>query len=176
LTLTPYAFRPVAWDDFALLGRWLQAPEVVRWWGDPATELALLRGDMDEPAMTMLIVSHDGTPFAYAQHYEVHAWPQPHFAGLPGGTRAIDAFVGEPAMLGCGHGSAFLRVLAERLVRDGAPLVAIDPGVANLRAQRAYAKAGFRGNTVVATDAGPAVLMLFGGGGPSINAGGVMPA
>jgi aminoglycoside 6'-N-acetyltransferase len=91
----------------------------------------------------------------------VQSWPQPHLAGLPAGTRAIDAFVGEPGMLGCGHGAHFLRLLAERLRHEGAPVVAIDPDVDNLRARRAYAKAGFRGDSVVDTGEGPAVLMLF---------------
>ena len=47
-------------------------------------------------------------------------------------------------MIGRGYGSAFLRLLAKRLMRAGAPAVAIDPDVANLRARRAYEKAGFR--------------------------------
>jgi aminoglycoside 6'-N-acetyltransferase len=155
-----YAFRPVAWDDFANIERWLNSPEVVRWWGDPAKELALLRDDMDEPQMTMLIVEHDGVPFAYAQHYEVHAWPQQHLARLPIGARAIDAFVGEPDMLGRRHGSAFLRLLSDRLLDEGVPLIAIDPGVDNRRARRAYANAGFAGDVAVETEAGPAVLMV----------------
>jgi aminoglycoside 6'-N-acetyltransferase len=64
-------------------------------------------------------------------------------------------------MLGRGHGSAFLRLLAEELKRDGAPVVAIDPGVENLRARRAYARAGFKGDAVVETAEGLAVLMVF---------------
>jgi aminoglycoside 6'-N-acetyltransferase len=47
---------------------------------------------------------------------------------------------------------------------DGAPVVAIDPDVENLRARHAYAKAGFRGEAVMESGAGPAVLMLFGEG------------
>ena len=66
-------------------------------------------------------------------------------------------------MVARGHGSAFLRLLAERLRAEGAPVVAIDPDVGNLRARRAYRKAGFRGDAVVETGAGPAILMIFGG-------------
>ena len=145
-----------------MLERWLRTTEVVRWWGDPQEQAALLRDDLDEPRMVMRIVALAGRPFAYAQDYDVHAWPQPHFAHLPAGTRAIDSFIGEPDMIGQGHGSCYLRLLAQRLRADGAPVVAIDPDVENLRARRAYAKAGFRGETVVETGAGPAVLMLFG--------------
>ena len=111
--------------------------------------------------MTMRIVSFRGRPFAYVQDYAAAAWPQPHFAHLPAGARAIDAFIGEPDMLGRGHGAAFLRRLAERLVAEGAPIVAIDPDVENLRARRAYARAGFVEQGVVETGEGPAMLMIF---------------
>ncbi len=146
-----------------MLGRWLRTPEVVRWWGDPEEQAALLTGDLDETLMVMRIVAHEGRPFAYAQDYAVHSWPQPHLAGLPEGARAIDAFVGEPDMIGRGHGAAFLRLLAERLLAEGAPEVAIDPDVLNHRARRAYASAGFVSEGVVATETGPAVLMRFRG-------------
>ena len=160
---TAYMFRPATAADLPLLSRWLCTPEVIHWWGDPAEQEALLKGDLDEPAMVMRIVSHWGRPFAYVQHYAVQAWPQPHFAHLPRGARAIDAFIGEPGMIGRGHGSAFLRQMALSLKANGAPVVAIDPDAANLRARRAYAKAGFRGEVVSQSGEGPVVVMTFEG-------------
>ncbi len=64
-------------------------------------------------------------------------------------------------MIGHGHGATFLRLLAERLCTEGAPHVAIDPDVDNLRARRAYAKAGFAKEARVATEGGSAVLMIY---------------
>jgi len=162
-SITGYAFRPTLRDDLPMLERWLRAPEVVRWWGDPDEQAALLQQDLDEPAMVMRIVSFAGRPFAYAQDYAVHSWPQPHFADLPTRARAIDTFIGEPDMIGRGHGGAYLRLLAERLRAEGAPVVAIDPDLDNVRAMRAYAKAGFCGSTVVDSAEGPAILMIFQG-------------
>jgi aminoglycoside 6'-N-acetyltransferase len=156
-----YAFRPATRGDLPLLRAWLDTPEVVRWWGDPHEQMALLEEDMNEPRMVMRIVSFEGRPFAYAQDYDVHAWPQPHMSHLPPGSRAIDAFIGKIEMIGRGHGSAFLRLLAEQLTEEGATVVAIDPGVDNIRARRAYQKAGFRGERVVETAAGPAMLMTW---------------
>jgi aminoglycoside 6'-N-acetyltransferase len=158
-----YSFRPVVKGDLSLLEVWLQSPEVIRWWGHPEEQAALLREDLDDPAMVMQIVSFDGKPFAYAQHYAVHTWPQAHFGRLPLGSRAIDAFIGEPDMLGKGHGSVFLWLLAGQLRHEGAPVVAIDPDIQNKRARRAYEKAGFRGDTEVMTSSGSAVLMIFEG-------------
>jgi hypothetical protein len=47
------------------LNEWLRTPEVVRWWGDPEEQAALLRADLlqadlDEPRMAMRIVSFAG--------------------------------------------------------------------------------------------------------------------
>jgi len=91
----------------------------------------------------------------------VACWPQAQFAHLPQGTRAIDAFIGEPTMIDRGHGAAFLRLLAQRLISEGAPLVAIDPDAKNRRAHRAYANAGFVDDPSADTSSDSIVVMLF---------------
>jgi aminoglycoside 6'-N-acetyltransferase len=159
----PYAFRPATANDLPMLRRWLSTPEAIRWWGDPTREAALLEGDLNEPSMAMRIVSFDGRSFAYAQDYDVRSWPQPHLSRFPAGSRAIDAFIGKPDMIGCGHGSAFLRLLAKRLLESGAPEVVIDPAADNIRARHAYARAGFVGDVVMPTESGPVVVMAFRG-------------
>jgi aminoglycoside 6'-N-acetyltransferase len=83
--------------------------------------------------MTVRIDSFRGRPFAYAQNYEVHAWPQAHLTHLPQGTRAVDSFIGLASMVGRGHGAAYLRLRAERLCAQGAPPVAVDPAPDNSR-------------------------------------------
>lgn len=158
-----YQFREAGRDDLPMLRRWLETAEVQRWWGVPDEEYRLIEADLAEPRMAQWIVSHHARAFAYAQAYEVHAWPAPHLEALPGGAKAIDVFIGEPDMIGCGHGAVFLRRLAEHLIEGGAPAVAIDPVADNVRARRAYAKAGFAGDEVVETRDGPAVVMLFEG-------------
>lgn len=158
-----YRFRLFTDTDLPTVKCWLTTPEVVRWWGDPAEQLELLKEDLGEPSMRQWIVEHHERPFAYVQAYEAHAWPQFHLQHLPSGAQVIDAFIGEPDMLGRGHGSAFLRVLAGMLIREGAPLVAIDPDVENLRARRAFARAGFAEDAVVQSEQGRVALMVFGG-------------
>jgi aminoglycoside 6'-N-acetyltransferase len=144
-----------------MLRRWLETPEVRRWWGDPDEQEALLREDLAGEDMTMWIVCLNGSPFGYAQHCDVHGWPQPHVAHLPAGSIAIDAFVGKPEMIGKGNGARFLRLLAERIRRSGAPEIVIDPDPANERAIRAYRNAGFVGDAIYETEDGPALLMHF---------------
>lgn len=160
---TEYALRTATAEDLPLLGAWLRLPEVRRWWGDPDHELGLLREDLNNPAMTMLLAFHDGRPFGYLQHYDVRAWPPAYFAHLPEGARAVDMFIGETDMLGGGHGPALLRQVAVQLRRDGVPAIAIDPSPDNRRAVRAYEKAGFAIDRPIETEEGPALLMLFEG-------------
>jgi aminoglycoside 6'-N-acetyltransferase len=151
-----YTFQPVTPSDLPRLEAWLRAPEIITWWGDPVEQAELLRADIDDPRMQM-------EPFAYVQSYEVHAWPQPHFDHLPFGSCAIDTFIGEPAMIGRGHGSAYLRIIALRLQTEGAPVIAIDPTEANRRAVRAYTNAGFRIDSTFSSEEGAGIVMLFKG-------------
>jgi aminoglycoside 6'-N-acetyltransferase len=159
--VSTYEFRPFTSVDLPMVARWLRTPEVIRWWGQPEEQLALVAEDLDNPLMRQWIVAYDGIPFAYAQAYAAHAWPQSHLLPLPAGAEVIDAFIGEPTMLGRGHGSSFLRALALMLIAEGASAVAIDPDSDNHRARRAYARAGFVGEEIVETKEGPAVLMVF---------------
>jgi aminoglycoside 6'-N-acetyltransferase len=156
-----YHFRPVNFADLPMVVRWLGTPEVVRWWGDPQEQIDLIAQDLDEPLMRQWIVEHKGCAFAYVQAYPTNAWPQAHLTHLPNGAVAIDAFIGEPTMLGCGHGSAFLHAVGEKLLAEGAPVVAIDPDCDNHRARCAYRRAGFFGESIVETTNGPVVVMLF---------------
>jgi aminoglycoside 6'-N-acetyltransferase len=157
----PYRFQPVTSADLALLRGWLETPEVRKWWGDPDHELGLIKEDLFDIRMVNCLVCFQERPFAYAQHYEVHTWPADHFAHLPRGSRAIDTFIGDPEMFGAGHGSGYLRQLAEMLIVDGAPEIAIDPDPDNHRARRAYEKAGFSRSRRFETSDGPAMVMLF---------------
>lgn len=63
-------------------------------------------------------------------------------------------------MLGCGHGSAFIRAHVERLFAQGAPAVGTDPHPSNARAIRAYEKAGFVRDVEQDTEWGRALLMV----------------
>jgi hypothetical protein len=102
----PYTFRPATCADLPILREWLATPEIVRWWGEPAEQYALLEEDLGNPLMVMRIVAFERRPFAYVQDYDVHTWPQPYFADLRQGARGIDAFIGAPDMIGQGHGAA----------------------------------------------------------------------
>ena len=155
-----YEFCPLTAADLALVGRWLAAPHVARWWGAPGAQFALVSGDLAEPSMDPYLVRLAGWPFGYLQCYAVSAWP---FSGLvrpPRGSRGIDQFIGEPHMIGRGHGSACIAAFVDRLLAAGCPRVLTDPHPANRRAIRAYQKAGFARQRQVDTADGRALLMI----------------
>jgi aminoglycoside 6'-N-acetyltransferase len=155
-----YQFLPMTAADLPMIHHWLEIPEVVRWWGDAEEQLALLRDDLDNPAMAQLIVATDDRRFGYLQCYDLSAWPEDGYGAHPAGTRAIDQFIGEPDMINRGHGSAFIRAFIDRQFATGIPRVLTDPDPDNARAIRAYEKAGFNKDRVVSTLAGPALLMV----------------
>ena len=157
-----YAFRAMSAVDLPLVRRWLETPEVARWWGQPDEQYALVSGDLDHPDMDQFIVSIDGRPFAYIQCYALSAWNH-GFGPQPLGTRGIDQFIGETDMIGRGHGSHFIRQFVDRLLRSGLPRVVTDPDPSNGRAVRAYEKAGFLRDRMVETPDGRALLMLRNG-------------
>ena len=136
----PYSFRPVTPADLPLLAAWRSAPHVAEWWGAPDVDRE--EEKLADPAIAMWIVEHAGRPFAFAQDYDPHAWEPHPFSHLPQGSRGIDQYIGEPDMLGRGHGPAFVRLHCERLFAAGAPAIGTDPHPDNAPAIRAYQKAG----------------------------------
>ncbi len=136
-----YTFRPVTDADLPLLRRWRAMPHVIEWWG--AADVEDAEETLADTRVAMWIVAHEGRPFAYAQDYSPHDWPDHPFAHLPAGARGIDQYIGEPEMIDRGHGSAFVRVHCEHLFAAGAPAIGTDPHPDNARAIRAYEKAGF---------------------------------
>ena len=156
-----YGFRPITPADLPMVRRWLESPAVREWWvdadGQPSDPIG--EEDLKDRRVAMWIVNHLGDPFAFIQDYDPHAWAGHHFGSLPPGSRGIDQFIGEPAMIGRGHGSAFIRAHVRTLMTRGAPAVGTDPSPNNARAIRAYEKAGFVPREERATEWGRCLLM-----------------
>ena len=146
-------------EDLPLIKRWLAMPHVTEWWGDAGEQYELVRGDLEHPAMDQYIVATDGRPFAYLQCYDLTAWNS-GFGAQPLGSRGIDQFIGEPDMVGHGHGSALIRAFIDGRLAAGMLRAVTDPDPLNARAVRAYEKAGFRRDRMVDTPDGPALLMV----------------
>jgi aminoglycoside 6'-N-acetyltransferase len=155
-----YQFRPMSAADLSMVRRWLETPHVAQWWHDPDEQFALVSEDLDHPAMDQFVVTADDRPFAYLQCYDPTAWPDNGLGTHPLGARGIDQFIGELDMVDRGHGSALIRSFVDGLLKTGTPRVVADPDPENVRAVRAYEKAGFQKARLVNTPDGRALLMV----------------
>lgn len=154
-----YDFRDVTEGDLPLLRRWLALPHIAEWWGDPETEIDGIREAMDSVETEPLIVELAGKPIAYLQSYDPHLEDGHPYQDQPFGTLGVDLSIGPTELLGQGHGSALLRQFVEQLFEEGCPRVIIDPDPSNLRAIRAYEKAGFVAFDQRTSEYGPALMM-----------------
>ena len=153
--MSELSFRRLARADFALLARWLQAPHVARWWNHETSPAALERDfgpsiDGGDPA-DIFIASVAGRPVGLIQRYTFADNPGylaevASLIEVPANAWSMDYFVGEPALLRAGLGSAMLAALVRATWRDDAQAsaVIVPVVVANVASWRALEKAGFR--------------------------------
>jgi aminoglycoside 6'-N-acetyltransferase len=155
----PYAFRSVTDADLPLLAAWLERPHVAEWWNDAEDKAAEIREAMTDPSTRPFIVELEGRPIGYIQCYDPHLEEDHPYRDQRKGTLGIDQFIGEPELVGIGHGSRLIAAFVEDLFRQGAPRVIIDPDPRNGRAIRAYEKAGFTAFDTRTSIYGDALMM-----------------
>jgi aminoglycoside 6'-N-acetyltransferase len=143
--------------DYELFVRWRNEPHVAEWWttDDDPTPTTFDRvvencGPRAEDGswVTGCIIAVGDRPIGYVQFYPWSgAADEARETGIPdvGGSYGLDIFIGERDMIDRGVGSRAVTVLARHLFEDGgATAIALLTSVDNVRAQRAYEKAGFR--------------------------------
>ncbi|RST88123.1 N-acetyltransferase [Aquibium carbonis] len=145
-------FRPVGAADLPMLERWMRQPHWRKWWGDSDEEIRFVQ-DMIEGRDTTrpFIFTVDGDDAGYIQywfigHHQNESWlaDNPWLGVLPAGTIGVDLSIGPADRLSKGIGTAALTAFVAMLRATGFSQIIIDPDPANLRAVRAYEKAGFQ--------------------------------
>ena len=122
--------RPAVDADLEGVAAFMTDPGVRRWWGD--TPAADLREQLEEYGAFVVIV--DGDLAGWVQ-YDEETWFQGPCVAFD--TAIADRFAGQ------GVGPEALRLAVAHFAALGHHRFTIDPAVANERAVRAYAKAGF---------------------------------
>jgi len=142
-------------EDFTLARRWLLEPHVRRWWHDDPKETDYPEGTLadwaraihgDDPT-DMFLIALSGRPIGMLQSYRVQDHPEyvNELGELAERAASLDLFIGEPGLIGRGHGPALIReFLPIAFERYGVAYCVIGPARANVAAIRAYEKAGFR--------------------------------
>lgn len=147
------SFTPVTTADLPLLAAWLVQPHWRDWWRDDAeTELASIRDMIEGRDSTRpFLFRLDGQPVGYVQVWRIadaraDPWitDAPWVMDLPDDAVGVDLSIGPADLLSRGIGSGALAAFVALLRSEGHLTILIDPDAANLRAVRAYEKAGFR--------------------------------
>lgn len=127
--------RSVKQSDFELLFRWLNDPEVYRWWGGLPIDSDAIRQKylgLRRPQVKGFIIEVARIPIGYAQR---------HQTGDDEGC--IDLFL-VPEMRGRGYGSDAVSALVGHLTHvEGWKRISVDPERDNISAQSFWRKMGF---------------------------------
>lgn len=162
------SFRPVTAADLPLIASWMDQPHWREWWSsDLETEMGYLRDIVEGRDSTRAFLFHlDGQPTGYIQVWRiadarVEPWlsDAPWVMDLPDDAVGVDLSIGPPDLLSRGLGSRVLRAFVALLRSEGHDTIIIDPDETNLRAIRAYWKAGFRPIATLAGRTGDCLLM-----------------
>jgi len=151
-------------EDISAIARWRARPHVHEWW-DPDEqppgydEVAARYGGRTHPSSptTPCIIELDGRPIGYLQFYRWSSWPEDAReidVDFDDDTYGLDILIGEPDLIDRGVGSRAVALASSYLETErGASWVSLTTEETNLRAQRAYEKAGFeKVRTILDTD------------------------
>ncbi|MDP1712526.1 MAG: GNAT family N-acetyltransferase [Candidatus Nanopelagicaceae bacterium] len=145
--------RSVQQDDFELLFRWLNDPEVYRWWGGMPISADVIQQKylgLRRPQVGSYILEVTGIPIGYAQSCQFDV-----------DEGSVDLFL-IPEMRRRGYGIDAARTLIEYLTQvEGWKRVTVDPEQDNIPAQSFWRKLGFV-ETEQITSEGNLVLILKG--------------
>ncbi|WP_407936364.1 GNAT family N-acetyltransferase [Longilinea arvoryzae] len=153
--------------DYAALQRWLSDPRVLEFYAgrDQAFDLARVSAQFDPAAAaaageTPCLIFYKGWAAGFLQFYPLASQAACADYGLTaagslsaagdltaasGNPWALDLFIGQPELWSRGLGTKLLNAFADWLFSNTpATALAVDPHADNLRAIRAYEKAGFR--------------------------------
>lgn len=134
-----FEFKKLSHEDIPLVHEWITSPHVREFWsgkavGSFANFKKTLEGKIASKKLTPYIVILQGKPIGYIQSYIVDEK-----------TRGIHQFIGVEEFVDKGLGSMFVKEFTDELLTSKKiTRIITDPSVLNLRAQKAYEKAGFK--------------------------------
>ena len=160
-----YDFPVLTEADLPLIRRWLLEPQVSRWWADPPRETypddeleKYQRRIRGEDLVDVFFIRHRGRPIGLIQSYRIDDHDEYGTAlALDTPSAGIDLFIGEPDLIGKGHGPELIRSFLRDIVfaRSELDECVIGPSVRNASALRASEKAGLPFGTDVRVPDGP---------------------
>lgn len=154
-----YEFVPLNDSHRELMLRWLALPHVREYWNGFEAPEERLERYLAESKVERYVCRIDGRDAGFIQTYLASDYPPPRGIEWDASTWRIDLFIGEPELLGRGHGGGMLKSFIEILWRRGATRILIDPEPRNKRAIRVYERVGFK--RIGVYDEGPSALLFM---------------
>lgn len=152
-------FKKLEEKDFPLLVNWLNEPHVKKWWDreiiwtkDLIKEkyLTYVHGykldNAVKKSINAFIIHADQQAIGYIQYYNAYDFERDDYVlrGLPENLAAIDLYIGEPYFIGKGLASLIINKFLDQYVWPSFYACLVDPDMDNIRAIKAYEKAGFK--------------------------------
>ena len=134
-----FEFKKLSNEDLPLVHTWLTSPHVREFWrekevGNFSNFKKSFETRLSSKKYNPYMVILQGKPIGYIQSYVVDEK-----------TFGINQFIGLEEFVDKGLGSMFVKEFTDELLLDKkVTRIITDPGVLNLRAQKAYEKAGFK--------------------------------
>lgn len=146
MSLPEVTLEPVTPAARAAMSEWLARPHVASWY--PCPERILAWAKVPPPGGFHAVITRAGNQIGYIrwQVVERTTLDSIGLTEVPANSIDVDILLGHPNDIGKGYGPAALRALIRRL-REHTPLppmIGLTTSVDNVRAQRAFVKAGFR--------------------------------
>jgi RimJ/RimL family protein N-acetyltransferase len=150
------SFRPMTRDDFPLFAKWLEAPQVKKWWKEPSTPEAIEKKygrRIDGKSATRCFVTVvENIPIGMVQAYWVKDYKDYAEAINLDNSVAIDWFIGEGEYIGKGLGPQIATSFVQSVIGEqygDAKFVVASPSIHDPRSISALEKAGFESKQVM---------------------------
>lgn len=149
------ALRPATAADVPMLVEWSLRPHVIQatsddpaasaaWEGADWAEEVAKREVLGADVYEILVAEVDGHPIGMVALQDAHREPTHYWGDVEPGVRALDIWIGEPDLLGQGHGTEMMSQAIARCFADPATdAIVIDPLASNTAAIRFYHRLGF---------------------------------
>ncbi|MBM7578644.1 GNAT family N-acetyltransferase [Jeotgalibacillus terrae] len=140
--------RRMEFSDFALMMKWLNDPQVLKFYEEPPSDLERIRQKY-EPRIegshyvTPCIAMYKNQPIGYIQYYPIQEADLNTY-GLDQNVYGIDQFIGDPGLWGKGIGTALIQLMLNHLGNESVSKVILEVKNNNIRAIKSYGKCGFQ--------------------------------
>lgn len=159
-----FTFEAFQANHLFLLRQWLNSEHIKDYWQETEDDEELKKKFLEtlpNRSVFSFVIKKDHAPIGYIQYYNAKKVGGGWWEQEPQGSFGIDLMIGNANYYGRGLGSVIIKEFITFIQAREPSLrsIIIDPDPKNLRAIRAFEKAGFVAESEIQTPGGTALLM-----------------